>query len=84
VKLGKVYENLMVDLQQKSDKLSARARRIVRTLTGRDEAAVVKTLRAAGGNAKTAIVMLRRNCSRRDAERLLAKHEGLLRGALEG
>jgi N-acetylmuramic acid 6-phosphate etherase len=83
VKLGKVYENLMVDLQRRSAKLAARARRIVRTLTGVDDAAADRALAAAGGSAKTAIVMLRRRCSRRDAEARLDKHDGFLRGALE-
>ncbi|MBI2932197.1 MAG: N-acetylmuramic acid 6-phosphate etherase [Planctomycetes bacterium] len=83
VRLGKVYENLMVDLQQKSTKLKARARRIVRTVTGVDEADADRALAAAGGQAKTAIVMIRHGCSRRHAEALLAKHGGSLRKALE-
>jgi len=84
VKLGKVYENLMVDVQQKSAKLRHRARRIVRTLTGVDDAQADRALSAAGGNAKTAIVMLRRGCPRKAAEERLEKHGGFLRGALEG
>ena len=38
--------------------------------------------RAAGGKAKTAIVMLRRGVGRKEAERLLARSGGLLRGAI--
>lgn len=82
IRLGKVYENLMVDLQPKSAKLVARARRIIRTLTGADEAAATAALAAAGNRAKVAIVMLRRHVGREEAEALLAKAGGMLRGAL--
>jgi len=83
VRLGKVYENLMVDLQTRSDKLVARARRIVSTLSGIAEADATKALRAAGGSTKVAIVMLRRRVSRDQAIQLLDQHHGMLRGALE-
>jgi N-acetylmuramic acid 6-phosphate etherase len=83
IRLGKVYENLMVDLQTRSDKLEARAKRIVRTLTGVSDAAAARALRAAGDRAKVAVVMLRRGVSRARAERLLAANGGMLRGALE-
>jgi len=83
VRLGKVYENLMVDLQTRSDKLVARARRIVSTLGGIPEADATRALRAAGGSAKVAIVMLRRDVSKGRAERMLMEHDGMLREALE-
>lgn len=83
IRLGKVYGNLMVDLQARSDKLAARAKRIVRELAGADEGAASRALRAAGGKAKVAIVMLRKGLGRGEAERLLARRGGLLRGALE-
>ncbi len=84
VRLGKVYENLMVDLQPKSEKLAARAKRIIRTLAGVDDAEADRALTAAGNRAKTAVVMLRRRVSREEAEALLARAGGMLRGALEG
>ncbi len=80
--LGKVYGNLMVDLQTRSDKLVARARRIVATLGGTDERGAERALRAAGGKAKVAIVMLRKGVGRKEAERLLERNGGLLRGAI--
>jgi N-acetylmuramic acid 6-phosphate etherase len=83
VRLGKVYENLMVDLQTRSDKLVARARRIVAALAGVSEGEAGKALRLAGGKAKVAIVMLRRRLTRQRAEDLLDEHGGMLRGALE-
>jgi len=83
IRLGKVYENLMVDLQTRSDKLVARAKRIVTTLGGVPEADATRALKKAGGSAKVAIVMLRRKVPREEALRLLEEHDGMLRGALE-
>jgi N-acetylmuramic acid 6-phosphate etherase len=83
IRLGKVYENLMVDLQTRSDKLVARAKRIVGILGGVPEAEAARALKRAGGSAKVAIVMLRRGGSREEALALLEKSGGMLRGALE-
>jgi N-acetylmuramic acid 6-phosphate etherase len=83
IRLGKVYENLMVDLQTRSNKLVSRARRIVSLLGGVDETEASKTLEAAGGRAKTAIVMLRKRLGRKPAEQLLRRHGGMLRLALD-
>lgn len=81
VRLGKVYENLMVDLLPTNEKLVARGRRIVATIAGCSEAEATRAIRE-GGGTKTAIVMLRRGVSRARAERLLARSGGQLRGAL--
>lgn len=83
IRLGKVYENLMVDLQTRSDKLAARAKRIVEALAGVSEAEASKALKKADGKAKIAIVMLRRRVSKEKALRLLEESGGQLRGALE-
>jgi len=83
IRLGKVYENLMVDLQTRSDKLVSRAKRIVTTLGGIPEADATRALKKAGGSAKVAIVMLRRKVAREEAEKLLEENGGMLRGALE-
>ncbi len=82
IRLGKVYGNLMVDLQTRSDKLVARARRIVGELAGASEADAARALKSAGGRAKTAVVMLRRGVGRTEAERLLARAGGQLRKLL--
>ena len=83
IRLGKVYENLMVDLQTRSQKLVDRAKRIIGVLTGAGEAQAARALAAAGNRAKVAIVMLRKKVDRETAEKILARHEGMLRGALE-
>jgi N-acetylmuramic acid 6-phosphate etherase len=83
IRLGKVYENLMVDLQTRSDKLLSRAKRIVGVLGGVSEGEAWRALKKAGGSTKTAIVMLRRGVSHEEALALLERSGGLLRGALE-
>jgi N-acetylmuramic acid 6-phosphate etherase len=82
VRLGKVYGNLMVDLRASNAKLWDRGARIVMTVTGltRDEA--LRTLQAADGHVKLAIVMQMRGVGVKDAKDLLARTHGKLREAL--
>jgi N-acetylmuramic acid 6-phosphate etherase len=79
---GKIYENLSVDVPKRSDKLIARATRIVRTLTDASEAEARQALEAADFRAKIAVVMIRRGVGRAEAERILAAADGFLRRAL--
>lgn len=58
IRLGKVYGARMVDVQATNAKLRRRAVRIVRNVTGVEDAAAERALAAAGGHAKTAIVAL--------------------------
>jgi N-acetylmuramic acid 6-phosphate etherase len=80
VRLGKVYGNLMIDMQPTNVKLRARAARIVRDATDTDLAAAEQAL-VASGNTRTAIVMLRLGLDREEAERRL-REAGELRAAL--
>jgi N-acetylmuramic acid 6-phosphate etherase len=82
VRLGKAYENLMVDLRPGSAKLQDRARRIVAAAAGVDEAEARRLLRAANGETKTAIVMGRLRVSPDEARRRLAAAGGHVRRAL--
>ncbi len=79
IRLGKVYGNLMVDLQAWSEKLVDRSERIVMETTGLDRAGARAVIDAAGGSVKTAIVMARRGVSTEEAEQLLAQSGGRLR-----
>jgi N-acetylmuramic acid 6-phosphate etherase len=56
-RLGRVYENLMVDLQAKNEKLERRSRRIVREATGASDQEAAELLREADGSVKVAVVM---------------------------
>ncbi len=83
VRLGKVYRNLMVDLQAKSRKLAGRSVRIVREACGIDERRAKELVVAAGGSSKTAIAMHELGASRAMAERVLDECEGFLGEAIE-
>ena len=83
VKLGKVYENLMVDVQPMSAKLHDRSRRILGALTGFAETEAAAAIEAAGNDLKTAIVQTKRAVSKETARTLLDRNDGIVRKALE-
>lgn len=81
-RLGRVYGNLMVELEPRSAKLRARASRLVQQL-GRVSAPVAaRALRAAGGRVRPAIVIARTGLDAASARRLLGDAGGSLRVAL--
>ena len=82
VRTGKVYRNLMVDVQPTNAKLVDRALRIVVAATGTDPDTARGALRAADGRAKTAIVMLLGGCTAEEADQRLAQHDGRVRPAV--
>ncbi|UCF20346.1 MAG: N-acetylmuramic acid 6-phosphate etherase, partial [Gemmatimonadota bacterium] len=57
IRLGKVYENLMVDLQAISEKLVDRSRRITMAVTGLKREEAARLVEASGGSVKVALVM---------------------------
>ena len=83
IKLGKVYNNLMVDVHASNTKLVARSIRIVQAVTGVGAAVAEEALAQAGGRAKLAIVMLTKGLNPTEAKALLEKHSGFLRQILE-
>ncbi len=83
VRLGKVFENWMVDLRPGSAKLRDRSVRIVAAAGDVGRARAEALLAAADGEVKTALVMARRGVSAAAARQLLAAAAGHVRGALE-
>lgn len=81
-RLGKVYENLMVDVQATNEKLRSRARRIVCEATGVGEEHAGELLLVAEGSVKLAIVMSKGECSLAEARTSLEKANGNTRQAL--
>ena len=79
VLLGKTYAGLMVDVRPTNAKLWARAIRIVRTLSGLDEAGARRLIEKAGGRAKVALIMHHAGVSAPKARELLVIHKGSLR-----
>jgi N-acetylmuramic acid 6-phosphate etherase len=82
VRLGKAYENLMVDLRPTSAKLEDRMRRIVEAAARVKPREAQRLLAAADGEVKTAIVMGRLGLEPKEARRRLARSRGHVRGAL--
>ena len=82
VRLGKVYENLMVDVVATNAKLHARASRLVQLLADVDNAQAHRLLNEAGGSVKVAIVMSRQGVDARSAAELLERERGFLRKLL--
>jgi N-acetylmuramic acid 6-phosphate etherase len=82
VKLGKVYGNLMVDVQPTNQKLRQRAVRIVREITGVADEEARGLLDAAGWQVKTAVVMGLAGVDVAEATRRLAESGGRVREAV--
>jgi N-acetylmuramic acid 6-phosphate etherase len=83
VRLGKAYENLMVDLKQSNAKLKDRGRRIVAAAARVSEEDAGRLLAEADGQVKTAIVMGRLDVTPAAARKRLARARGHVRAALQ-
>jgi N-acetylmuramic acid 6-phosphate etherase len=82
VKLGKIYENLMVDLKPTSEKLIERAKGIIMMLADLDYDKAAEFFEESGRNVKIAVVMAKLGLARKEAETALAKANGFLARAL--
>ena len=80
IRVGKVYSNLMVDVEATNAKLIERQVSIVMEATDCDRATAQKALEAC--HCKTAIVMVLADLSAAEAQSLLAKNNGYIRKAL--
>jgi N-acetylmuramic acid 6-phosphate etherase len=83
VRLGKVYENMMVDLQMTNHKLVERSKRIVMMATGVEYDEAERVLRDASGHVKTALVVILGNVDVARARELLGTAGGFVRPAIE-
>ncbi|MGO2089144.1 MAG: N-acetylmuramic acid 6-phosphate etherase [Oceanisphaera sp.] len=82
IRIGKVYQNLMVDLTASNLKLEARALRIVMQATEADESQAIAALKAADNQVKLAILMLLSGLDKNTAQAQLAQHQGVLNKAV--
>lgn len=83
IRLGKVYENMMVDLQMTNLKLVERSKRTLMTITGVDYDEAARVLEAAGGHVKTALVMVLGGVDAEAARERLQAADGFVRRALQ-
>lgn len=83
IRTGKVYRNLMVNIQGTNEKLRKRVKHIVKLATGlQDEAAVDELLLRADDNLKVAITMALGKVDAAQALEALREHDGYVRRAL--
>lgn len=83
IRQGKIYENVMVDLQLTNKKLVERAKRIITTFSGVDYHRAGDLLNKAGGHVKTALVMALAGVEEARAIELLKQHNGFIRRVLQ-
>lgn len=82
IRLGKVYQNVMVDLQLTNKKLEERARRIVMMFAECSYEESGEWLDKAGTHVKTALVMAMTGLSKKDAVEKLKRHDGFIQKVL--
>ncbi len=82
IKLGKVYENLMVDVDVSNEKLYHRWIGIVMSATGCDHKTAEAMYELSEHSAKAAICMLKLNCNLDKAKELLEHNDGSIKKAL--
>ncbi len=76
VRTGKVYENLMINLQAKNKKLRNRAISIIKELTQASDKEAGQVYDKADGDTKAAILMLMFDVDAKIAQERLKKHQG--------
>ncbi|MBD2866227.1 N-acetylmuramic acid 6-phosphate etherase [Paenibacillus oceani] len=83
IRIGKVYGNLMVDLQPSNEKLVYRAKRIIGMATQATQDEIDEAYRLSGGHVKKAIVMILAGVDKDGAAALLEQSGGFVRGAVQ-
>jgi N-acetylmuramic acid 6-phosphate etherase len=82
IKLGKVYENMMIDLQQNSKKLIERSKKIIMIAADITYEEAEFYLNSTRGHVKSAILMALTKLDLEKVEKLLEKNEGFIKKAL--
>ncbi len=83
IRLGKVYGNMMVDLQMTSIKLQERSKRIVMMVSGLNYNEASEYLEKAGGHVKTALVMILAQVDEKSAKERLKNADGFIYKAIK-
>jgi N-acetylmuramic acid 6-phosphate etherase len=82
IKMGKVFENMMIDLQQNSQKLVERSKKIIMIATGVDYSRAEELLVESKGHVKPAILMALTDLDLKSVRSLLDKNDGFIKKAL--
>ena len=83
VRIGKAYQNLMIDVVQSNVKLHTRAQNIAMDATGVSREEARRAIDEAGGSVKLAVTMLLAECDVETARGLLEKSRGHVREAIQ-
>jgi N-acetylmuramic acid 6-phosphate etherase len=83
IKIGKVYSNLMVDVQATNQKLVERAKRIVSEAAGVDRLRAEELLQLTNYDVKLAILIERTNLPLEQAQIILQETDGYLQNAID-
>lgn len=82
IKLGKTYQNFMIEVRPINCKLRKRIVDIIVKVADVEDKVAKQALDNAEGNAKAAILMLKKNLTLTEAKELIAQHQGFLSEAL--
>ena len=82
IKIGKTYENFMIDLMPTNEKLKDRAIRIVAEIADTNASTALTTLLECNWHVKVAIMMIKCKLTQEEAKEALRKNCGVLRRAL--
>ncbi len=83
IKLGKVYNNIMIDLQLTNNKLKERAKNIIMTLSSVDYEKATELLALSKGSVKIALIMALTNTDYNQAKNLLEQANGFVKKAVD-
>lgn len=83
IKIGKTYENFMIDLQAVNEKLKDRAIRIVAQIAGVSHSEALASLLKTNWEIKTSIISIKMGIDADEAREELRRHGGVLRKILK-
>ncbi|MUV39019.1 N-acetylmuramic acid 6-phosphate etherase [Lentibacillus sp. JNUCC-1] len=83
INIGKVYENLMVDLKVSNNKLKERAKNMLCTIAGVSYEEAEAVLEETGYEVKPAIVMIKAHVTLAEAQKRIDEAQGFVRNAIE-
>lgn len=82
IRLGKVYNNFMIDLMPVNAKLVERSKRLINEITGCGEVRAAQIFEDSGRKIRTAVIMASLAVSKEEAEALLKQGNGNINNAL--
>ena len=83
IRLGKVYNNFMIDLMPVNAKLVERSKRLINEITGCGESRAARIFEDSGWKIRTAVIMASLEVSKEEAEALLKQGNGNINNALD-